>query len=75
METKSHLCREYTCSRAFPQAKPLGTVPAGTIVGPISEVLVGKILDEYGLEVTIPSICKPGDGTYVVIQRNRARCE
>ena len=53
---KSHLCREYTCSRAFPQAKPLGTIPAGTIIGPISEVLVVKLLDECGVEVAMPSI-------------------
>ena len=70
---KSHLCREYTCSRAFPQAKPLRTFPAGTIIGPISEVLVGKILDECGVEVAIPSIWKPGDVTYVVISRETER--
>ena len=70
---KSHLCREYTSSRAFPQAKPLGTISAGTIMGPISEVLVVKILDECGVEVAIPSICKPGDVTYVVISRETER--
>ena len=41
------LCREYICSRVFPQAKPLGAIPAGTIVGPIEEVHVVKNLDEY----------------------------
>ena len=70
---KSHLCREYTCSRAFTQAKPLVTIPAGTIIGPISEVLVVKILDECGVEVAMPSICKPGDVTYVVRSRETER--
>ena len=28
-----------------------------------------KILDEYGLEVAIPTVCSPGDVTYVVISR------
>ena len=46
---------------------------AGTIIGPISEVHIVKILDEYGLEVAIPSICKPGDVTYVVISRETER--
>ena len=32
-----------------------------------------KILDEYGLEVAIPSICSPGDVTYVVISRETER--
>ena len=67
------LCRVYVCSRAVPQTKPLGAIPAGTIIGPISEVHIVKILDEYGLEVAIPSICKPGDVTYVVISRETER--
>ena len=70
---KSHLCREHTCSRVFLHAKPLGAVPAGTIIGPISVVLIVKILDEYGVEVAIPSIYKSGDVTYVVISRETAR--
>ena len=38
-----------------------------------SEVHIVNILDEYGLEVAIPSICKPGDVTYVVISRETER--
>ena len=49
------LCREYTCFRF------------STIIGPISEVHIVKIVDEHGIEIAIPSICKPGDVTYVVI--------
>ena len=54
------LYRSLTCCRVFPQAKPLGAIPAGTIIGPVSEVHIVIILDEYGLEVAIQSICKPG---------------
>ena len=54
-------------------SKILGAIPAGTIIGPISEVLIVKILDEYGVEVAIPSKCKPGDVTYVVISRETER--
>ena len=50
-----------------------GAVPAGTIIGPISEVLIVKILDECGVEVAIPSIYKPADMTYVVISRETER--
>ena len=32
-----------------------------------------KIIDEYGLEVSIPSICRPGDITYVLISRESER--
>ena len=42
-------------------------------IGPVIEVHVLKFLDEYGLEVAIPSICKPGDTTYVVISRKTKR--
>ena len=66
------LCREFSWSRVFPQAKPLGAIPAGTI-GQIEEVRFVKILDEYEVEVAIQSICKPGDVTYVVIPRETER--
>ena len=32
-----------------------------------------KIVDEYGIEIAVPSICKPGDVTYVVISRETER--
>ena len=31
------------------------------------------IIDEYGIEIAIPSICKPGDVTYVVISSETER--
>ena len=67
------LCREYVCSRVFPQAKTVGSHSSRHIYRPISEVHIVKILDEYGVEVAIPSICKPGDVTYVVISRETER--
>ena len=66
-------CREYISSRLFPQSKPLGAIPGGTIIGPIEEVHVAKILDEHGIEIAIPSICKPGGVAYVVISRETER--
>ena len=43
------------------------------MIGPISEVHIVKILDEYGWKVALPSMCSPGDGTYVVISRETER--
>ena len=52
------LYREYLNYRSYPKTRALAAVPAGTIIGPIIEVHIVKILDEYGLEVAIPSICR-----------------
>ena len=38
-----------------------------------SEVHIVNILGDRGLEVAIPSMCKPGDVTYVVISRETER--
>ena len=67
--------REYAISRVYPQTKALAAVPAGMIVGPITEVHILKILDEYGLEVAIPSICRPGEITYGMKSRETERFE
>ena len=56
------LCREYSSSRFYPRAQASATV------------LEGTILDDYGIEVAIPSIA---NSTYTsfVVQRSRALCE
>ena len=54
---------EHEISRVCPETTALAAVPAGTITGPITYVHIVKVLDEYGLEVAIPSICRPGDIT------------
>ena len=63
----------YTCSRVFPQVKPLGTIPADSIIGPIEEVHIVKILEEDGVEAAIPSICKLWDVIYVMTSRETER--
>ena len=60
-------------SGSYSKTRALAAVPAGTSIGPVIEVHIVKILDEYGLEVAIPSLCKPGDITYVVISRETER--
>ena len=38
-------CREFLNSRAYQKTKALGAIPAGTIIGPVIEVHVVKILE------------------------------
>ena len=47
------LCREYSISRSYPKAQALAAFPEGTIIGPVWEVHVVKILDGYGIELAI----------------------
>ena len=73
MERNYTSMQRNTCSRVFPHAKPLGVIPANTIIGPIQDVHMVEILNEYGIEIAIPSFCKPRDVTYVVISRETER--
>ena len=51
----------------------MAAFPEGTIIGPVLEVRIVKILDEYGMEVAIPSIVRPVNTSYVVISRGTER--
>ena len=48
----------------------MAAIPAGTIIGPVLEVHLVKVLEEYALNFSIPSICKPGDTSRCDIQRD-----
>ena len=45
----------------------------GTIIGPVLEVQIVKILDGYGIEIAIPSIDNPVNTSYVVISTETQR--
>ena len=64
---------EYSSSRSFPKTQVLAAIPAGTIIGPVLEVHIVKILDGYGTEVAIPSNADPVNTSYVVISRETER--
>ena len=49
------------------------SVPEGTVIGPVLEVHVVKIIDGYWIEVAIQSIVNPEYTTYVVIFREQER--
>ena len=51
--------------------RALAEIPAGTIIGPVIEVV--KILDKYGTEVAIQSISNPENTSYVVISTETDR--
>ena len=67
--TFTPLCREYSNTRSHPKATAFGAIPAGRIIGPVVEVHIVKILDEYGIEVATQSISNPENTCYVVISR------
>ena len=48
-------CQENTLSRVNPQSKVFAAILGGTIIGPVIEVQIVKILDQYGLEIASPS--------------------
>ena len=50
------LCREYTLSKVNSRSRVFAAIPGGTIKGQVSEVQTEKILDQYGLEIAIPSL-------------------
>ena len=50
-----------------------GAIPGGTIIGPVLEVRIVNNLEEYGLEILIPSIFNPIETSYVVISRETER--
>ena len=52
------LCRECSISRFLPKAPALAANLEGTVMGPVLEVHIVKIIDGYGIEVAIPSIAK-----------------
>ena len=49
------LCQVYTLSRVNPQSRAFAVTPGGTLIGPVVEVQIVKVLDQYGLEIAIPS--------------------
>ena len=71
--TLTLVCREYSSSRSYPKAQPLAAIPEGTIVGPVLEVHIAKILEEFGIEVAIPSIANSTYTSYVVKSKEAER--
>ena len=55
------------------QSRAFATIPEGTIIGPVIEVQIVKIVNQYGLEIAFPS---PNDGertSYVLLSRGKSR--
>ena len=58
-----------TFSRARPQSRVFAAIPGGTVIGPVLEVRVVKILGEHGLRISIASALKHEGTSHVVISR------
>ena len=61
------LCRKYTFSQVNPQSRSYAAILEGTIVGPVIEVHIVKILDNFEFEIAIPSPNNPRRTSYVLI--------
>ena len=67
------VCRQHMLSRVNPQSRAFAAIPWGTIIGPVIEVQIVKILDQDGLEIAIPSPNDRGRTSYVMISRGKSR--
>ena len=56
-----------------PQSRVFAAIPGGTLMGPVIEVQIVKILDQYGLEIAIPSLNERERTSYVMISRQKSR--
>ena len=56
-----------------PQSKAFAAILGGTIIGPVIEVQIVNILDQYGLEIANPSPNERGSTSYVMISRGKNR--
>ena len=71
---KHFFCWEFTFSRAHPESRVFAAIPGvGTVIGPVIEVRSVKNIEEYGLEISIPSTLNLGETSYVVISRETER--
>ena len=66
-------CREYRLSRVNPRSRVCAAIPGGTFVGPVIEVQIVKILDQYGLEIASPSHNNTQRTSHVMISRGKSR--
>ena len=68
-----HWCRQYTLSRVNPRSGVFAAIPGGTIIRPVIEVQIVKILDTCGLEIAVPSPNDSKRTSYVMISRGKSR--
>ena len=60
-------------SRVNPRASIYAAIPGGTVIGPVIEVHIVKILDSFGLEIAMPSPNDSRRTSYVLISRGKIR--
>ena len=63
------LCRGHSSSRSCLKAQAEAAILEAIIIGPVSDVHIVKVLDEYGKEVAIPSIANSTCTSYGLISR------
>ena len=66
-----HYAENFTRSRLNPHSRAFAAIPGGTIIGPVIEVQIVKILDQYGLETAFPSPNDKRRTSYIMIPQER----
>ena len=62
---------EYTLPRDDQDSEPLGWIRGHTKIGPVRRVRVTCCLDQYGMEIQVPSMSKNGSYSWIVISRGQ----
>ena len=66
-------CRVYTHPREQANSRVYAAIPRNTTIGPVLHVHMVKFLDNYGIEIQIPSTVTQGQASWVIICRGKNR--
>ena len=66
-------CREYTHPREHTNSRVYAAIPGNTIIGPVLQVHMIKFLDNYGVEIQIPSTATQDRTCLVIMCRGKNR--
>ena len=66
-------CREYTHPREQANSGIYAAIPGNTIIGPVLQVHMVNFLDNYGIEIQIPSTTTQDRTSWVIVCRGKNR--
>ena len=67
-------CRDYSDLHEKKGSTVLGVIPQGTVIGPLQQVVIVKIMGTCGTEIELPSTTRVGQLTWVMMCRGYTRC-
>ena len=72
-EGKTRACREYTLPREDQDSEIIAWICGHTKIGPVLQVQTACRLDQYGIEIQIPSTSGDGSTSWITISRGSNR--